>query len=223
VSTAVVKVGGNAATDGAASALVCDLAQSSGVVVVHGAGPQITSEMARRGLPVKFVDGRRVTSVDALEIVRKEYAAVNARLCDALGERAVSFFGDVVGLQADPVPALGLVGSARPSRPRAILNALASGLIPVVAPLARGPLNVNADDAAVALAIGLGATRLVFVSDVPGLLREGMVVTAIAAGEADRLLAAGDLEGGIVPKLRAAVAAARMGLRAEIGETLVLA
>jgi acetylglutamate kinase len=93
----------------------------------------------------------------------------------------------------------------------------------VVAPLARGPLNVNADETAVALAAGLGSERILFVTDVPGLLLHGEVIASIGADQAERLLAADDLEGGIVPKLRAAVDAARLGLRVAIGETEVVA
>jgi acetylglutamate kinase len=82
---------------------------------------------------------------------------------------------------------------------------------------------VNADEAASALAIGLGAEKILFLTDVPGLLVEGAVVSSIDADEAEGLLAAGGLEGGIVPKLHAAVQAAKRGVRAEIGETAVLA
>jgi acetylglutamate kinase len=103
-----------------------------------------------------------------------------------------------------------------------VTEALDAGLIPVVAPLAAGPLNVNADEAAAALAVGLEADRLLFVTDVPGLLVDGAVVATIGAGDADVLLSGGALEGGIVPKLRAAVTAARLGVRAEIGETAVV-
>jgi acetylglutamate kinase len=149
-------------------------------------------------------------------------AAVNGSLCAALGARAVGLLGDEIGLEATPVPALGLVGDPVPSAPRAVTDALDAGSIPVVAPLAAGPLNVNADEAAAALAIGLGAERLLFVTDVPGLLLGGAVVPSIEAVDADRLLDDGDLEGGIVPKLRAAVTAARRGVHAEIGETAVV-
>ena len=93
----------------------------------------------------------------------------------------------------------------------------------MVAPLGVGPLNVNADEAAAALAVGLEAERLLFVTDVAGVFRDGVVLSSIEAGEADRLLDDGTFEGGIVPKLRAAVAAARNGVRAEIGETAVVA
>jgi acetylglutamate kinase len=222
VSVVVVKVGGAVATSTAGQ--IQDLATSRcKVVVVHGAGPQISAEMERRGLTVEFVGGRRVTSAAALEVVRESFATVNAALCRAVGPRAVPLFGDVIGLVARWVPQLGLVGDPLPSRPAAIEAALADGLIPVVAPLASGPLNVNADEAASALAIGLGAEKILFLTDVPGLLLEGSVVATIAAGKAQTLLDAGELEGGIVPKLRAAVTAAKLGVRAEIGETAVLA
>jgi acetylglutamate kinase len=162
-----------------------------------------------------------VTSAAALEVVRDSLAAVNDALCAAIGPRAIGLFGDRIGLKATPAPGLGLVGDAVPSCPPAVESALAEGLIPVVAPLAEGPLNVNADEAAAALAVGLGAERILFHTDVPGLFLEGAVVPAIGVDEADRLLDDGELEGGSVPKLRAAVTAARLGLRAEIGETVV--
>jgi len=191
------------------------------VCVVHGAGPQITAEMERRGLPVEFVRGRRVTTAAALEVVREALAAVNRDLCAAIGPRAVGLMGDEIGLRARRIPELGLVGEPLPSRPPAVDAALAAGLVPVVAPLAAGPLNVNADEMAAALAAGLGAERLVFLTDVPGLLRDGVVVERIPADEAEDLLASGELEGGILPKLTAAVTAARLGVAASIGETAV--
>jgi acetylglutamate kinase len=191
--------------------------------VVHGAGPQISEEMARYGLRVEFVAGRRVTSPAALVLVRRSLVRVNAQLCAALGERAVGLIGDEIGLRAEHVPELGCVGDPLPSRPLAIELALAQGLIPVVAPLGQGPLNVNADDAAAALAVGLGAERILFLSDVPGVLLGGALADTLAAGDADRMLGNGELQGGIVPKVRAAVAAARYGVRAEIGATAVVA
>jgi acetylglutamate kinase len=217
----VVKLGGAVAAD--AAHVVLALAELQPVVVVHGAGAQISAEMERRGLEVQFLRGRRVTSAAALEVVRESLAGVSASVCAALGERAVPLFGDQIGLPATPTPALGHVGEAVPSAPEAIVSALAAGLIPVVAPLAVGPLNVNADEAAAALAVGLDAERLLFVSDVPGLLLGGAVTASIGAAEAQRLLDADALSGGIVPKLQAALGAARSGVRAEIGATAVIA
>jgi acetylglutamate kinase len=220
VSRIVVKVGGAVAKDSAAGVL--ELAGGTDeVCVVHGAGPQISVEMVRAGIPVEFVDGRRVTSAAALEIVRASLCAVNATLCAAIGERAVPLFGDAIGLKATPVPELGLVGDAIPSRPDAVVAALAEGLVPVVAPLADGPLNVNADEAAAALAVGLGADRLLFLTDVDGLILDGRVVDEIDVETASALLDGGTLSGGIIPKLGAAVAAARGGVPASIGRTAV--
>ena len=222
MSLVVLKCGGAVACESADTIL--QLADAGhDVCVVHGAGPQISEEMERFGIPVEFVGGRRVTTEAGLAVVRSSFAAVNRTLCSALGMRAVGFFGDEIGLHAVQIPTLGRVGDPLPSRPRAVVEALASGHIPVVAPLGVGPLNVNADDAAAALAVGLEADRLLFVTDVAGVFHDGSMLTSIGAGEADRLLGDGTFDGGIVPKLRAAVIAVRNGVRTEIGETAVVA
>ena len=215
----VLKLGGAIAQDAAETAL--RLAETHDVVVVHGAGPQISAQMRERGLEVRFVGGRRFTSPEALELVRESLVEVNVALCAAIGPRAAGFIGDEIGLEARQIPKLGLVGDPIPSRPALVTSALREGRIPVIAPLAKGPLNVNADEAAVALAAGLGAERILFVTDVPGVLIDGDVVASIGADEADTMLDAGAFQGGIVPKLQAAVRAARLGMRADIGETAV--
>lgn len=221
MSLVVVKCGGRVA--GASASEILRLARGHDVVAVHGAGPQISAAMHALGLEVRFVGGRRVTDVTALAVVRRELVRVNEALCAVIGPRAIGLLGDEIGLAAERIEELGLVGEPLPSAPVAVVSALACGAIPVVAPLAEGPLNINADDAAAALAVGLGADRLLFLSDVPGVLRPGGVASAIGAEEADRLLAGGELEGGIVPKLHAAVRAARLGVAASIGETAVVA
>jgi acetylglutamate kinase len=222
VTRIVVKVGGAVNAD-AAEEIVALHDAGHEVVVVHGAGPQISAEMERRGIEVRFVDGRRVTCEDTIEVVRDAMSEVNAALCAAIGDAAVPLHGEDIGLPATRVPELGLVGRPLPASPPEIEEALAHGLVPVVAPLAAGPLNVNADDAAAALAVGLQADRILFVTDVPGVLVAGGVAHAIEAGEAERLVDEGHFQGGIVPKLLAAVQAARGGVQAEIGETAVLA
>jgi acetylglutamate kinase len=219
MSRVVLKIGG--AVAGEAATLALTLAKQHEVCVVHGAGPQISAELEREGIEVRFVEGRRVTTPEVLAIVRASFEAVNGSVCAAIGPKAVPLFGDEIGLLAEQVPELGLVGAPLPSCPAAIEEALAAGLIPVVAPLGVGPLNVNADEAASALAVGLGASRLLFVTDVPGLLLGGAVASTIHVDEAERLLDGGTLVGGIVPKLRAAVDAAREGVDATIGATAV--
>lgn len=211
----IVKIGG------AALNANVRIAFEGKVVVVHGAGPQISAEMKRAGIPVKFIAGRRVTTPEGMKIVRASFAEVNKAVCAAIGANAVPLFGDEIGMLAEQVPKLGLVGDALPSKPQAILDALEAGKIPVVAPLAEGPLNVNADDAAAALALGLGASRLTFITDVDGLMIDGKVVHRIGVNDASDLLASGTLEGGIIPKLGAAVTAVRGGVSARIGRTLV--
>jgi acetylglutamate kinase len=216
--TVVLKLGGRVAADAVRAAL----AEVDGpVVIVHGAGPQITAGMKSRGITPTFVAGRRVTSPEGLQVVREALAAVNAEVCAAIGEDAVGLFGDEIGVEARQVPELGLVGEPLPSAPSAVVEALASGRVPVVAPLASGPLNVNADEAAAALAVGLGAERILFVTDVPGVLLDGELAAVLPADEAEAGLAEGRFEGGIVPKLMAAVRAARGGVRATIGSTEV--
>jgi acetylglutamate kinase len=218
----VLKLGGRVAGDAARQAIALR-GEGHEVVVVHGAGPQITAEMERRGIAPSFVHGRRVTTPEVLEVVRDSLRAVNEAVCAALGPDAAGLAGDEIGLAAEQVPELGLVGAPLPSAPQAVLDALAQGMIPVVAPLAAGPLNVNADEAAAALAVGLAADRILFVSDVPGVLVDDRVATVLRADEADAMLVAGRFEGGIVPKLVAAIGAARSGVRASIGVTEVVA
>jgi acetylglutamate kinase len=222
VTRVVLKLGGRVAGVAAYHALELYDAGYE-VVVVHGAGVQITAGLRERGIPVRFSGGRRVTDPATLAVVRASLVAVGAEVSAALGPAALPLVGDEIGLRAHQLPGLGLVGDPLPSRPTAIEEALAERRIPVVSPIAVGPLNVNADEAAAALAAGLDADRIVFVSDVPGVYVEGAVVDRLHADRADELLDAGAFEGGIVPKLLAAVRAARLGITAEIGETTVAA
>ncbi len=217
----VAKVGGAVAA--ASGEAVLALAARNAVCVVHGAGPQISAEMERSGIPVEFIHGRRVTSEAGIAIVRSSLAAVNAALCAAIGERAVPLFGDEIGLTATPVPELGLVGEFDEllndlSLPE-ISHILGAGGIPVIAPIAVGPLNVNADDAASAIARKVQADELRFLTDVEGFMVDGKVVDWIDYEDAVKLLHGGTLEGGIIPKLRGALLAAAWGVRAFIGRT----
>ena len=217
----VLKLGGSVAAD-SLDVVRARHAAGDEVVVVHGAGPQITAELEARGIAVSFVRGRRFTDPTTLAVVRASLVAVGAELTAALGPAAVHLVGDEIGLRATPLPELGLVGEPVPSRLDAIVGALAAGVVPVVTPIAVG-LNVNADEAATAIAAGVAAERVVFLSDVPGVYLEGTVVRSLHADRASELLEEGAFEGGIVPKLMSAVQAARAGLTAEIGETAVVA
>jgi acetylglutamate kinase len=219
VSRIVVKVGGAVASDSAAAVL--ELAREHEVCVVHGAGPQISAEMERAGIPVEFVGGRRVTNPEAMQVVRSSLRAVNERLWSELGSRAVPYFGEEVGLRATRVPELGLVGEPVPSELPGLVRILESGRIPVIAPIAAGPLNVNADDAAAAIAVGVRADRLLFLTDVEGFMLDGEVVESLDVSTAESHFNGDSLDPRILPKLGAAIQAARHGITAFIGRTEV--
>ena len=189
--------------------------------VVHGAGTRISAALASAGLESTFVGGRRVTTAEALPLVREAMRAENDAICAQIGTRARGLMGDELGLEAEHVPELGRVGMLLPVVPAALRSLLETDAVPVIAPLARGPLNVNADDAAAVLAVALGAERLVFVSDVPGVFVDGRVVSQLSELEISGLK--GQLAGGIVPKLQAAVSAARTGVSVHVGATSVVA
>ncbi len=192
-----------------------------GACVVHGAGGRISAALGRAGIESRFVGGRRVTSEEALPLVREAFGRENGELCRQIGARAHGLMGDDLGLEADLLPGFGRVGMLRPIVPPSLWRLLEIKRVPVIAPLARGPLNVNADDAAAVLSIALCADRLVFVSDVAGVIVDGEVVEELSAQDIAGLN--GALSGGILPKLEAALAAAREGVRAEVGATLVVA
>jgi acetylglutamate kinase len=220
----VVKCGG-AALAKQPFVLERHVAPGSGVCIVHGAGTRISAALRGAGIESTFAGGRRVTTEAALPLIREAFRQENLALCADLGPRAHGLMGDDLGLEAERVPELGHVGMLLPVVPPALREILAMDSIPVIAPLARcsknrGPLNVNADDAAAVLAVALGADRLVFISDVPGVLVDGEVVRELSESDISRLN--GHLSGGIVPKLQAALIAARGGVRVNVGQTTVI-
>jgi len=216
----VVKCGGAALAQGP-FVLERYVEAGGGACVVHGAGGRITAALRSARVESQFVGGRRVTSSEALPIVREAFRQENELLCSQIGPTAFGLMGDDLGLEGDRLAGFGHVGMLRPVVPPSLWGLLAAGRVPVIAPLARGPLNVNADDAAAVLAVALYADRLVFVSDVGGVIVDGAVVPELSASDISRLN--GALSGGMLPKLEAAVAAAREGVRAEVGATLVVA
>jgi len=162
--TVVLKVGG-ASTAGAAGAVQELRADGHAVCVVHGAGPQISDEMARRGLGVRFVGGRRVTTPEALAVVRESFRLVNESLCAAIGPDAVGLAGDEIGLEAVRVPELGLVGDPMPSRPGAVVAGFFGcyGVLRFVNEFYRGytvPLGFLGLTAGQGIGVGLVATSL---------------------------------------------------------------
>src|SRR5260221_1432142 len=163
----VVKCGGAALAQGP-FVLERYVEPGEGACVVHGAGGRITAAVRSARVECDFVGGGRVTSGAALPIVREAFRQENERLCSQIGAQALGLMGDDLGLEADRLPGFGHVGMLRPVVPPSLWGLLTAGRVPVIAPLANGPLNVNADDAAAGLAVPVFAHRPVFVSYLDG-------------------------------------------------------
>jgi acetylglutamate kinase len=214
----VVKLGGTTISDQQqVLEEVAAIARQRPVVLIHGGGRRITEWLDRLGVPSHFEGGLRVTDPAALEVAAAVLrGVVNSELVSGLrglGVDAVGLSGVDGGLLiAERIPDLGLVARVVSLR-RDLLDAiLVGGQVPVVAPLARDEdgivCNVNADDAAAGIAAGLGARQLVLMTDVDGVRdAEGRRLDTLTVGEAEALIESGVINGGMVPKIRAALAA----------------
>jgi acetylglutamate kinase len=226
----VIKVGGRSQSDpdlpAALAALVGE--PRAWACVVHGGGDEVTSLQRRLGLEPRFSGGRRVTSVEDLEIVRMVLSgSANKRLVArllSLGVRAVGLSGEDGGLlsaRAVDAARMGRVGGAVSVDPAVVRHLLAGGFVPVVSPIARdaespegAALNVNGDDAAAALAVALEADELVLVADVAGVLDGDQVIPALDVERAAQLVSEGVAGGGMAAKLEAATHALHRGVGA---------
>lgn len=237
-ATVVVKFGGNAMVDDdlkRAFAQDVVFLRYAGLrpVVVHGGGPQITRALEASGLTSEFAGGLRVTTPAAMDVVRMVLTGQVQReivgLINEHGPFAVGLSGEdantmtarqrhavVDGVQVD----IGRVGDVEAVEPKLLSALLDDGRIPVVSSVARaedgGVYNVNADTAAAALAVGLGAEKLVVLTDVEGLYADwpasDQVVSQLNADELAKLLP--ELSSGMAPKMEACLRAVRGGVRA---------
>jgi acetylglutamate kinase len=192
------------------------------LVVVHGGGRRLSAWLERLGIESRFEAGRRVTDDAALEIaVAILGGLVNAELVAALGRlgvRAAGLTGIDAGLiEAARVQELGRVGRVVGARPDAVLALVERGIVPVVAPLALDEdgaiCNVNADEVAAGIAAGLGA-RLVLLTDTDGVRdAAGHRIDELRRPRVEALIADGTIHGGMIPKVRSALAAIEAGCR----------
>jgi acetylglutamate kinase len=226
--TVVVKFGGNAMVDSDLQrAFAEDMAYLRWIgikpVVVHGGGPQISARLEELGIESEFRDGLRVTTPEIIgvvrEVLRNDISAELAKLIEQAGAGTSVMSGEDANLfRAEVFGDVGLVGEVTQVNPRIVFDALEAGKVPVistVAPDASGQLlNVNADLAASALAIALGAEKLMVLTDVPGLYSDwpnrDSLVSEISATELEALLPT--LESGMVPKMQACLQAVRGGV-----------
>jgi acetylglutamate kinase len=223
----VVKFGGSLLSDeGARRGFLKDaarIARRAPLVLVHGGGPEINATLDKLGIVSTWVNGRRVTDAAAMAAVEGVLSGqVNKSLVGeltALGARAVGLSGrDGSLMRARPVEGLGRVGEPGRVQPALLLVLLRAGYLPVLSSVAFGPdhqaLNVNADEAAAALAAGLKARRLVYLTDVPGVLdARKETIPVIRTKEIRKLIADGVITGGMIPKVLSCGRAIRRGVR----------
>lgn len=245
----VLKIGGNELDD---PAFIDNLGQAMAglqapTILVHGGGKEIRELQERLGIKAQYIDGLRVTDAESLAIVKMVLAGrINKRLVaslmkagvDALGMSGVDRAAIKVEKLQHPQGDLGLVGQVSSVRTEVFKNLLDDGVTPVLSPLCYGPdgsiFNVNADHVAMAVAIAMSAEVLVFVSNVPGVLRHGELLPFLTAAEVEQLIDDKIIVDGMIPKVRSAleavsggVAAVRItnlaGLEAATGTTIVAA
>ena len=236
--TVVIKYGGHAMTAehlraGFAQDLVFLRHAGLRPVVVHGGGPQVTEHLDRLGIESVFAAGLRVTTEETIDVVRMVLnGKVNKDLVGLInryGPLAVGLSGEDANLftarrkaavvDGEPVD-IGLVGDIVATDPGLVRGLIADGRIPVLSSVARGAdgdgvvYNVNADTAAAALAVALGAAKLVVLTDVAGLYRDwpasAEVISQLGASDLEKLLPA--LSAGMIPKMEACLTAVRGGV-----------
>jgi acetylglutamate kinase len=241
--TVVIKYGGHAMTDAALRAAFAQdvvFLRYAGLspVVVHGGGPQISAHLDRLGVPSTFTAGLRVTTPETMDVVRMVLTGLVNRdvvgLINRHGPFAVGMSGEDANMftarrrhaVVDGIPVdIGLVGEIQTVDPAAVRALIADGRIPVISSVARGTggevYNVNADTAAAALAVALGAAKLVVLTDVEGLYADwpgdgdqagqpGDVISLLTATGLARLLPG--LSSGMIPKMEACLRAVRGGV-----------
>ncbi len=231
-TTVVIKYGGSAMDDPhLQDSFAGDVTLLSMVginpVIVHGGGPQISAAMDRDGLETKWSNGLRVTDAAAIRVVQRVLAGeINPDIVRLLGGHGAPAVG-VTGLDAGLFSAkpagedLGYVGEVESVNVGLIKGMVEAGLVPVVAPLGRGPddavYNLNADTAAGALARALRAQKLIYLTDVEGVRavadQSDSVISEMNLERLRELLASGAVDGGMIPKLRSVADALAGGVR----------
>lgn len=232
----VIKYGGSAMTSpGLKNHFAEDVAMLSLIgikpVIVHGGGPQIGELLKKIGKESRFVSGLRVTDEETMDVVEMVLVAkVNKDVVSLInfhGGKAVGISGRDGGLikarkarpalLADADEDLGLVGEVDSINPRVISALEAGGFIPVIAPVGSGPgakpFNINADNAAGALAAALGAEKFILLTDVPGVMDgQGEVISSLSEDLAEKMIEEGVASGGMIPKIKCCLSALRGGV-----------
>jgi acetylglutamate kinase len=225
--TVVVKVGGSVGEEGTVLDDVVWLKRLGiNPVLVHGGGQQISQRLKRLGVETHFVEGRRFTDQQTLEVVHEVLMRINGEFVSCLNSHGISAFG-CNGLDGRMLQArlrderLGLVGEVEAVDLRPIKSLVEQGYVVVIAPLAAGPdsqpLNVNADTVGGEVARALHAEKLVLFTDVPGVLdADGNVLPELSRERVEAMLADGSISGGMIPKIQACLRALETVPRAHV-------
>ncbi len=197
-------------------------------IIVHGGGKEISRWVGKVGKEAKFVNGLRVTDEETMEIAEMVLNKVNknlVRMVEELGVKAVGISGkDARLLQCDKKYSngedIGFVGDIKKVDPQVLYDLLEKDFLPIVAPIGLddnfNTYNINADDAACAIAKAVGADKLVFLTDIEGLYKDindkSSFISRLTAAQADELIASGCIGGGMLPKLNNCTAAIKEGV-----------
>lgn len=197
-------------------------------IIVHGGGKEISRWVSKVGKEAQFVNGLRVTDDETMEIAEMVLGRVNKRLVtmvEELGVKAVGLSGkDGQMLQVEKKYSdgqdIGYVGNITSVNPGILFDLLEKGYLPIVSPIGLGEefatYNINADDAACAIAKAIGADKLVFLTDIEGLYKDindkDSFISRITASEADNLIEDGFIGGGMLPKLSNCTSAVKEGV-----------
>ncbi len=243
--TIVVKYGGNAMGEEGVSehfAQSVVLMKQTGIdpVIVHGGGPQIGAMLERLHVKSEFIDGLRVTDRNAIDVVEMVLSgSINKQLVSAInsaGGRAVGLSGKDGNLivakklqrtkrdssgNVERIVDLGFVGEPDEINPEVLETIMNSDLIPVVAPIGVGKggetYNINADTVAGAIAGALNADRLLFLTDVPGVMdKDGVIIPSLTISQAQALIRDGTISGGMIPKVQTCIDALKSGVEAVV-------
>lgn len=216
--TIAIKVGGSVGDEGTVLDDVVWLKRLGiNPVLIHGGGPQISQRLERLGVETRFVEGRRFTDHQTLEVVHEVLMRINGEFVSYLNGHGASAWG-CNGLDGQVLRArlrderLGLVGEVEAVNLRPIQSLVEQGYVVIIAPLAAGPdsqpLNVNADTVAGEVARALHAEKLVLFTDVPGVMDpDGQVLPELDRGQVEQMIGDGTIRGGMIPKIQACLRA----------------
>ena len=197
-------------------------------IIVHGGGKEISKWVEKSGKEAKFINGLRVTDAETMEIAEMVLGKVNknlVRMVEELGVKAVGLSGKdgqllTVEKKLSGGQDIGFVGNVTEVNPKIIYDLLENDYLPIVSPIGLGEnfdtYNINADDAACAIAKAVGADKLVFLTDIEGLYKDindkDSFISRIKASEADKLISDGIIGGGMLPKLNNCTDAIKNGV-----------